>query len=118
MLDPAEATRVAAFFGASDSQIRRDHLLSRLLAAAGGYTGGRILFFGGTALARAYVPDGRLAEDFDLVALDDRRQAAMALEALFIRGVRREYPRLRWAPTLTSVRDTGPAVLVTPEGWP
>ncbi|WP_344211004.1 hypothetical protein [Kribbella sancticallisti] len=33
MLNPAEARTIADHFGASDNQIRRDHLISHLLAA-------------------------------------------------------------------------------------
>jgi hypothetical protein len=33
MLDPAEAAAVAGEFGVTDEQVRRDHLLSHLLAA-------------------------------------------------------------------------------------
>jgi hypothetical protein len=42
VLDPVEAAAVAAAFGVADEQVRRDHLLSHLLA---------VVFFGGTALA-------------------------------------------------------------------
>lgn len=116
MLHAGEAQEVAAAFGASDAQVRRDHLLSHLLAALSRHARDRLLFFGGTALARAYIPDGRLSEDLDLIALGDRRHVAASLESVLIRAVRREYPRLRWELTLTSAKDTEPALLVSPEG--
>jgi len=49
-------------------QVRRDHLLSHLLAALSRHLQDRLLFFGGTALAGAFIPDGRLSEDLDLIS--------------------------------------------------
>lgn len=116
MLRLDEARAVAATFGAAEMQVRRDHLLSHLLAALSRHLPDQLLFFGGTALARAFIPGGRLSEDVDLIALGDRRDIAASVESVLVRGVRREYPQLRWQPTLTSVRDTEPATLVSPDG--
>ena len=76
MLAPAELAAVADAFGVSDAQVRRDHLISHLLAALSGSARDRVVFFGGTALSRTHLPDGRLSEDLDLWALGDRRDAA------------------------------------------
>lgn len=76
----------------------------------------QVVFIGGTALSRGYFPDGRLSEDLDLVAVGRRRDIAADVERVLVRGVRREYPGLRWAPPLSSVRDVDPAVLVAEDG--
>jgi len=75
MLDPTEAQTLAEQFGASPGQIARDHLISHLLAALSTHAADQVIFFGGTALARALLPDSRLSEDIDLIAHGSRRDA-------------------------------------------
>ena len=116
MLDLAEAAAVAEAFGVSDEQVRRDHLLSHLLAVLAQQLPDAIVFFGGTALARTHLTDGRLSEDLDLVAVPRRAEVAGEVEAVLARGLLREYGRLAWDPPLTAVRDTMPAVLRTVDG--
>jgi hypothetical protein len=116
MLDPDEETAVAERFGVAQAQVRRDHLISHLLAALSARAADQVVFFGGTALSRTFIPDGRLSEDIDLIAVHERRAAAEAVADCLVRGVRREYPGLRWEPLLTTVRDTEPAVLISPDG--
>lgn len=114
MLSPSEEEAVAAQFGVARSQVRRDHLISHLLAALEPLAD-RLLFFGGTALSRTFAPHGRLSEDIDLIALGRRTEIAEAVEAHVRRGLRREFPGLRWDPSLRSVR-THPAAVVSPDG--
>jgi predicted nucleotidyltransferase component of viral defense system len=114
VLDPQAARVVAHMFGADDEQVARDHLLSHLLAALSQAASEQVVFFGGTALGRAYLVSGRLSEDLDLIAVRDRHDVASKLELQLVRGLRREYPGLRWARTLTEVKDTQAAVLVAP----
>lgn len=116
MLDPAEEVAVADQFGVAPAQVRRDHLVSHLLAALSSHLAQEVVFFGGTALARSLVPDGRLSEDIDLLAVRRRSEVVAAVEEHLVRGVRREYPGLRWEPPLRAVRDAEAAVLITPEG--
>jgi predicted nucleotidyltransferase component of viral defense system len=116
MLDPTEAAAVAEQFGVADEQVRRDHLLSHLLAVLASHATDRVVFFGGTALARTHLPDGRLSEDLDLYAIPRRVDVAPHLEKLLADGVRREYGRLVWNPPLTSVSSVTPAVLRTTDG--
>lgn len=116
MLDPIEAAAVAARFGVADEQVRRDHLISHLLAVIARDLGDRLVFFGGTALARTYLPDGRLSEDLDLLAVTARRDVASELERALTIGVRREYGRLAWDPPLTAGAGSAPGVLRTGEG--
>jgi predicted nucleotidyltransferase component of viral defense system len=115
VLDSRDLRDVVARFGVSDAQVRRDHLISHLLGALVPLSDD-VVFLGGTALARTHVPDGRLSEDLDLMASGRRVDVATALEKALVRGVRREFPGLRWEPPLTAVRDTEHALLTSPEG--
>jgi hypothetical protein len=116
MLDPDEEAAVADRFGVALPQVRRDHLISHLLAALSTYAADQVIFFGGTALSRTFAPDGRLSEDIDLIAIGQRRVVARVLEQELLRATRREFPGLRWEPLLTTVRDTEPAALITSDG--
>lgn len=116
MLDRAEAAAVAEQFAVSDEQVRRDHLLSHLLAVLSTKLSDAVVFFGGTALARTYLPGGRLSEDLDLYAVPGRAEVVADVERVLADGVRREYGRLTWDPRLSRVRDVDPAVLRTADG--
>lgn len=116
MLDPVEVATIADRFAVSDDQVRRDHLISRLLAALARQVPDAVVFFGGTALARTYLPEGRLSEDIDLYARPARADVVAAVEAALETGVLREYGRLTWEPSLSAVKDTVPAILRTQDG--
>ncbi|TLF74891.1 nucleotidyl transferase AbiEii/AbiGii toxin family protein [Nocardia cyriacigeorgica] len=116
MLTFDEEQRVAGQFGVAVEQVRRDHLISHLLGAISRDFSEDVLFFGGTALSRTVLPDGRLSEDIDLIALGRRQEIAERMERLLLRAVRREFPDLQWRPALTDVRDTQPAVIITSAG--
>jgi hypothetical protein len=96
MLTFDELHDIAARFGVDQQQVRRDHLISHLLAAISTAAGDSVIFFGGTALARSILTDGRLSEDIDLLALGRRAEQAARLQAALPRALRREYPRLAW----------------------
>jgi hypothetical protein len=96
----------------ADDQVRRDHLLSHLLAALSMRLVEQIVFYGGTALARTHLPDGRLSEDLDLLAIGRRKDVVEGVEDTLAKGVRRAYGRLAWDPPLRAVRSAEPAVLV------
>jgi predicted nucleotidyltransferase component of viral defense system len=113
MLSADDEQSVAAQFGVARAQVRRDHLISHLLAAISTHLADDVLFFGGTALSRTVAPDGRLSEDIDLIALTSRQATADTLQTTAVRAIRREYPDLRWQPRLTDVNDTQPAVLTS-----
>jgi hypothetical protein len=116
MLSLAEEAAAAEQFGVARPQVHRDHLISHLLAALSAHAADAVVFFGGTALSRTFVPAGRLSEDIDLIAVRGRREAAERVETCLVRGPRREYHGLRWEPPLTAVRDSEPAVLISPDG--
>jgi predicted nucleotidyltransferase component of viral defense system len=111
-----EKAAVAEQFGVAAEQIERDHLISHLLAFLSRSFGDRIHFIGGTALARTHLPNGRLSEDIDLIAVDDRRSIATDLDAALPRALARTHGRLTLNPALGSVPDTRAAVLRTSEG--
>ncbi|MEV0059631.1 nucleotidyl transferase AbiEii/AbiGii toxin family protein [Nocardia sp. NPDC050718] len=111
-----ERDSVAAQFGVAPEQVERDHLISYLLAAIGSRFGDRLHFIGGTALARTHLVSGRLSEDIDLVALDNRAALAAELDAALPRSVARSHGRLEWEPSLSDIPDTGAAHLRSGSG--
>ena len=115
-MNSAEKAAVAEQFGVATEQVERDHLISHLLAYLSRDFGDRIHFIGGTALARTHLPNGRLSEDIDLVAVGDRRSVAADLDAALPRALARTYGRLIVDPALSSVPDTRPAILRTSDG--
>ena len=114
MLDPRELADVAEIFGASEEQIRRDHLLSHILHALTRLDV-PVVVFGGTALAHTHLPHGRLSEDVDLYA-PGRRQIAAVLDEGLPKLLSREFPGILWDPSLTMVREVLPGGLVSREG--
>ena len=115
-LDDGEARTVADTFGVAIEQVRRDHLISHILAALSASHADQVVFFGGTALARTVLPAGRLSEDIDLIATGARRETAAAIEQTLDRALRRSHGRVSWSPGLTAVRDTAAAVLLAGDG--
>lgn len=116
VLEPTELQDVTATFGVYEGQVLRDHLISHLLAAISAEAAHEVVFFGGTALARSVVPDGRLSEDIDLLAIVRRSEVAARLTATLPRALRREFPGLGWDPALTEVREPAPAILRSADG--
>ena len=110
-MDSDEREEIARRFGVAPEQVERDHLISHLLAFLGDNFGERIQFIGGTALARTHLPDGRLSEDVDLIARDDRRAVAADLDAALPRALARTHGRLTLDPSLTGVADVDAAIL-------
>jgi predicted nucleotidyltransferase component of viral defense system len=98
--------------------MRRDHLISHVLAALVDLEP-PVTFFGGTALARTHLPDpeagARLSEDIDLYT-PQRRATAAVLDARLPQRLRREFPGTRWDPPLSAVRSADPGQLVTRDG--
>jgi hypothetical protein len=94
VLEQAELRRWAAAFGVAAAQIRKDHLISHLLAGLSQSSiAESAVFFGGTALARTHLTDGRVSEDIDLWAESSQRVFALLVDEM-PRLVRREYPGL------------------------
>lgn len=87
MIDDIEIRGRARELGVPGAQIRRDHLLSHLIAALP--LEDRVVFIGGTALNRTHIPDVRLSEDLDVHLVEG---PADDLVAQLIEAVRLEYP--------------------------
>lgn len=115
-MDNDERDRIAERFGVGPRQVERDHLVSHLLAFLSQSFGDRLHFIGGTALARTYLPEGRLSEDIDLIALGERKALAAELDAALPRAVARTHGRLALEPALANIADVVPAVLRTDDG--
>jgi predicted nucleotidyltransferase component of viral defense system len=111
-----ERAEIAQQFGVAPEQVERDHLISHLLAFLSQNFSDRIQFIGGTALARTHLPDGRLSEDIDLIAIDARKAVAADLDAALPRALARTHGRLTLDPPLTGVANTVAAVLRSATG--
>jgi len=115
-MDSDERDLVAGQFGVAPQQVERDHLISHLLAFLSQRFGDRILFIGGTALARTYLPAGRLSEDIDLIAIGERSALAAELDGALPRAVARTHGRLTVEPTRSGIADTAPALVSSSDG--
>lgn len=94
MISREEIAIQAQRFGAPDTQVVRDHLISHVIAALS-RTQESITFFGGTALCRTWLRDLRLSEDIDLLV--DNHSIGDSLTKELTRGLRREFPEHEWA---------------------
>jgi hypothetical protein len=112
MLRRDEVARWGATFGVADEQVRRDHLISHVLASLAALDGAGIVFYGGTALARTHLPFFRLSEDVDLLVAP-RREWAVRVEEHLPPALRRNFGSVTWDPAPTSVPAGAPASLVT-----
>lgn len=109
---------VATQFGVAPEQVERDHLISHLLGFLSREFGDRVHFIGGTALARTHIPDGRLSEDIDLIAIGNRSDVARDLDMALPRALARTHGRLNVEPRLSDTADTLPVVLRPADGRP
>ena len=114
-LDPQAAALIARQFGVAFEQVRRDHLISLTLAALKPLSH-QLVFFGGTALARSYLPQGRMSEDIDLIAVGPRGDVADALVRAVNRGLRPTHGIPQWSRPLTEVREVEPVTISTDDG--
>lgn len=67
---------------------------------------------GGTALARTHLPDLRLSEDIDLIALGRRSDAARMTTAAVTARLRRSHGDISWRPPLTRTSGSDPATMI------
>ncbi|MCL3838741.1 nucleotidyl transferase AbiEii/AbiGii toxin family protein [Aeromicrobium duanguangcaii] len=109
--DASAEARVGAQFGVGTAQVERDKLISHVLAALSKLPDDQLMFFGGTTLSRTYLPDLRLSEDIDLIALGPRTDIAKDIARVVSRALARPYGEVAWLPELTSTRGSQPAVL-------
>ena len=116
MLADDDRRRVQGMFGADDEQVRRDHAISHILAVLSKDVAEQVRFYGGTALARSYLPEGRLSEDVDLIAVGPRNDVAHKIETALSRGLAREFGRPSFAPALTATGSVRPSSMSLPSG--
>jgi len=116
MLTESDRERIKTEFGADDSQVERDHLISHVLAELSKEMQSRLKFFGGTALSRSYLPNGRLSEDVDLIAVGPRTEIAQQVMRVLTLGLAREFGRPTFTPALDQVRRVAPVVMRVPSG--
>ncbi|GCD20426.1 hypothetical protein CTKZ_19880 [Cellulomonas algicola] len=104
-LDPGELYDVADAFGVDLDQVRRDHVISHVLASIARRERDRFVFYGGTALSRTWTPDARLSEDVDLLVRGSRAEAGRALAAALAADLGPHVPSLSWSKPPGEARD-------------
>lgn len=108
MLDLREAGKVQSRFGATTPQVLRDHAISHILREIQSLNS-EVTFFGGTALSRTYLIDGRLSEDIDLYS-PTREILSEELDGI-PEKIEQEFPQANWEVLPSQVADPGSALL-------
>lgn len=111
-LSLADLRRETERFGVAEQQVRRDHVISHMLAAISTCCADDVIFFGGTALSRTHLAHARLSEDIDLIATTSRTEILPRLVHMLTSALKRTHGRPTWTPGFTD-RDTDAAVLST-----
>jgi predicted nucleotidyltransferase component of viral defense system len=107
-LAPDEAARWTARFGAAEDQIRHDFVISHLLAAIAPVAD-KVVFYGGTALSRTFLPDLRLSEDIDLLSVGPRRPVAPLIDEAIRAALEPGFGPVTADPWLADVRRAADA---------
>jgi predicted nucleotidyltransferase component of viral defense system len=108
VLDAGETEIVQNIFGASMMQVRRDHAISHVLAAIQNLSH-QIVFFGGTALSRTLLNDGRLSEDIDLYSSDPQTVSRELDEIPDL--IEEEFPQSSWQKPPSQSKDAESIIL-------
>jgi predicted nucleotidyltransferase component of viral defense system len=108
MLESNELDQVQRLFGSSELQVRRDHAINHVLAAIQDIRA-EFVFFGGTALSRTYLTNGRLSEDIDLYS-NNRDFLSHELDHL-PDMIEQEFPGANWEALPSQVSDPRSALL-------
>ena len=109
MLDFDEADEVQKLFASTQTQVRRDHAISHVLAGFQSIPS-EMTFFGGTALARTYLTQGRLSEDIDLYS-SNRQSLTKELDGL-PNKLEEEFPRAYWDGLPSQTSDSQSTLLI------
>lgn len=67
-------------------------------------------------MSRTYLPNARLSEDIDLIAVAPRTQVAAVLQDAIGIGLARSHGSVSWRPALSQTTGSQPAVLATGQG--
>jgi len=108
MLESNELDQVQRLFSSSELQVRRDHAISHVLAAIQNIRA-EFVFFGGTALSRTYLTNGRLSEDIDLYS-NSREVLSRELDHL-PEMIEQEFSGANWESLPSQVSDPRSALL-------
>lgn len=111
VLSDGDLTAVEEMFGVGEAQVRRDHLISHVLAALSTLGTESMVFLGGTALSRTWLPELRLSEDIDLMALGDRGELSDLVEKTVRRELRRGFGEVSFTPSLRAARHPESSVI-------
>ena len=107
-----DIAHVAAQFGVAKEQVLRDHAISHILAALTRMKHAKqLIFFGGTALSRTFLPTLRLSEDIDLITRLPRADMAAEIELSIQNGLRRSHGDATWSTGLIETKGSEAAVL-------
>lgn len=90
-------------FGVAEEQVRRDHVISHVLAAISADCPDDVIFFGGTALSRTHLVKARLSEDIDLIATTARGEVLRRL----VRAIEQALMRTHGSPVRSVVSRRG-----------
>lgn len=110
-LTDAELYETADLFGVDLDQVRRDHVISHVLAAISSECRDSFLFIGGTMLSRTWLTDVRLSEDIDLIARRPRAAAGAELAAALATEMAGDFGGLVWDKDPPRARDAEPIFL-------
>ena len=102
-------------FGTSAEQVRRDHVISQILAVLSERHADELIFFGGTALSRTHLRFARLSEDVDLIATGDRKATAARIVTSIENALRRNVGRISWRPAFNPNNDVEAAIAYLPD---
>lgn len=109
MLDNIEAAKVREEFSSTEAQVLRDHAISHVLASLQNIKT-EMVFFGGTALSRTFLPEGRLSEDIDLYSAD-RKKLCQELDEI-PDSIEQEFPQAYWDVLPSQTTDPRSSLLV------
>lgn len=118
-LSEHEALAVSSMFAVDEDAVRRDHLVSLVIAELVHEGRGDLTLGAGTALARVHLPAAqltplsRLSGDVELVTDDDPQSVAGRIGHVVVRALRPGHGRPTWSPAPAA---SGPAILRTEAG--
>ncbi len=109
MINAGERQKIQDLFNVNEAQVNRDHAISHVLAALQQIKT-RFIFFGGTALSRTFLTEGRLSEDIDLYSAD---RDALCIEMDGLPNLlEEEFPQANWDVLPSQTKDPVSSLLV------
>ena len=109
MINADESQKIQELFSVNEAQVNRDHAISHALAAFKQIKTS-FIFFGGTALSRTFLAEGRLSEDIDLYS-SDRQALCLEMDGL-PNLLEEEFPQANWNVLPSRTKDSEYSLLV------